>query len=115
MTPRNRKILDDIYKKYYGGEKKTPKTISKTTILTETHSRAQLMEQARSQGIKNFRILNKAELSEILLKDTTEAKIQKITKGAVSRWRKGWGTKGSRKEAVETNDQNPEKQTSQKS
>jgi len=93
----SRQLIDRLHKKYYGNKKKKPATISEAAIINETHSRAQLMNEAKEKGIKNYRVLNKAELQEATAKDTTTERIQEIIKTAVARWKQGWGTKGPRK------------------
>ena len=63
-------------------------------------SRNELMMQAKTKGIKNFRVINKQELVEILKEGTTPERINEIVAEAVARWKKGWGT-GKRKEKSE--------------
>lgn len=67
---------------------------------TSELSRNELMLQAKAKGIKNFRVINKQELVEILKEETTPERINEIVAGAVARWRKGWGT-GKRKEKIQ--------------
>jgi hypothetical protein len=55
-------------------------------------SRNQLMEEVRKRGIKNFRVMNKAELSEIV-GGAKPARIETIQKGALTRWKAGWTKK----------------------
>lgn len=55
-------------------------------------SRNQLMEEVKSRGIKNFRVMNKAELAEIVGGAKPE-RIEEIKKEAVTRWKAGWGPK----------------------
>lgn len=71
-------------------EKKTP--AAKTTKAESGLSRNQLMLEAKKRGIKNFRVMNKAELSEIV-GGAKPDRIAEIQKEAVSRWKSGWGTK----------------------
>ena len=47
-------------------------------------------EAAKEKKIKNFRILNKMELAEVLKSGTTVARIKQIEEGAVKRWKSGW-------------------------
>jgi hypothetical protein len=51
-------------------------------------SRAEMMEKAKERGIKYYRILSKAELSEALKEDTPEARIKELQAVAVCRWKK---------------------------
>ena len=55
-------------------------------------SRQELMELARSKKIKNFRVMNKAELVEIIKSGTTAARAKEIEETAVKRWKSGWST-----------------------
>ena len=59
---------------------------------TKRQSRNQLMEAVKSRGIKNFRVMNKAELAEIIGCAKPD-RIEAIMKEAVARWKSGWGTK----------------------
>ena len=59
---------------------------------TEGQSRNQLMEVVKSRGIKNFRVMNKAELAEIVAGAKAD-RVAEIQKQAVERWKTGWGTK----------------------
>ncbi len=59
---------------------------------TEGLTRNQLMEEVKKRGIKNFRVMNKAELAEIGGGAKPE-RIEAIQKEAVSRWKSGWTKK----------------------
>jgi len=59
---------------------------------TQGQSRNQLMEAVKARGIKNFRVMNKAELTEIV-GGAKPDRIEAIMKEAVERWKSGWGTK----------------------
>ena len=50
-------------------------------------SRATLMQEAKELKVKYFRVLNRAELEEILHKDTSAKRIKEIQDGAVKRWK----------------------------
>lgn len=54
-------------------------------------TRNALMSQAKDQGIKNFRVLNKEELMHVTADGITQQEIDAIVAGAVSRWKSGWG------------------------
>jgi rare lipoprotein A (peptidoglycan hydrolase) len=54
-------------------------------------TRNNLMLQAKEKGIRNFRVLNKEELSEVLAA-APERRTEIIDK-AVKRWKAGWGSK----------------------
>ena len=51
------------------------------------------MLMAKDRGIKNFRVLNKAELAEVVTDGVTPERIQEVVVGSVARWKAGWGTK----------------------
>jgi len=61
-------------------------------VETQGRSRNQLMEVVKSRGIKNFRVMNKAELREIV-NGASQTRISEIQVEAVSRWKSGWGKK----------------------
>ena len=63
------------------------------SIITTSFSRNDLMLKAKDCGIKNFRVLNKAELTEVLGDGVTPERIQAVVASAVARWKSGWGTK----------------------
>lgn len=54
-------------------------------------TRQELMMMAKERGIKNFRVLNKAELGDVLAEGVTSERIQEVVSGAVTRWKAGWG------------------------
>ena len=70
--------------------------------LNGTFTRTFYMHRAKDLGIKNFRVLNKAELQMVVKKSEdmlatdpeahimADAIIQKIVNGAVARWKAGW-------------------------
>ena len=62
-----------------------------SVVLPET--RQALMLMAKERGIKNFRILNKAELEQVLAEGVTSDQIEQVVTGAVTRWKAGWGSK----------------------
>lgn len=77
-------------------EKKTKKVAQKgAAVVTET--RQALMLKAKEIGIKNFRVLNRDELVQVLSKDVTQELVDKVVTGAVARWKSGWGTKKRQK------------------
>jgi hypothetical protein len=55
------------------------------------HSRNDLMLRAKDRGIKNFRVLNREELAQVLADDVTQERIKDVVAGAVARWKSGWG------------------------
>jgi hypothetical protein len=59
-------------------------------VLAAGSTRAQLMENCKQKGIKNFRVLNKQELTDCLANIGDQKKIDLIVAGAVARWKAGW-------------------------
>jgi len=51
------------------------------------------MLMAKEKGIKNFRVLSKQELTDVLANLGDQAKVDAIVSGAVARWKAGWGKK----------------------
>ena len=45
----------------------------------------------KERGVKNFRVLNKQELSDVLKNIGDQKAIDAIVAGAVARWKSGWG------------------------
>ena len=107
MTKRDKKHLHELHEKHYGKGKKKKKAAKekveekvkitqKAAAEKKGQSRADLMAQAKEKGIKNFRVLNKEELMNVLATETTKEDIDKVVQGAVTRWKTGWGSKGGR-------------------
>ena len=92
---KSKEFLHELHDKYYGNKKaREPNAMAKTPKEPKAKepSRNELMLQAKAKGIKNFRILNKQELAEILKEKTTKERTNEIVAGAVARWKAGWGT-----------------------
>ncbi len=72
---------------------------SKEDIITATgETRNALMLKAKEKSIKNFRILNKEELIEVLshsdINDSASKNyVNGVIQKAVARWKSGWGSK----------------------
>lgn len=54
-------------------------------------TRNALMLQAKERGIRNFRVLNKEELAQVLADGVTQEQINEVVAGSVARWKAGWG------------------------
>jgi len=54
-------------------------------------SRNELMMTAKERGVKNFRVLNKQELTDVLKNIGDQKAVDAIVAGAVDRWKSGWG------------------------
>ncbi len=103
MTAKQKKqqkeLLDKLHAKYYGKKKskfQDPNAPGKAPERPKVSpnqgpSRHELMLQAKAKGIKNFRVINKEELVEILKEGTTQERINEIVTGSVARWKAGWG------------------------
>ena len=62
-------------------------------VLHAGASRNELMLAAKERGVKNFRVLNKQELTDILKNIGDQKAVDAIVAGAVARWKSGWGKK----------------------
>jgi len=62
-------------------------------------SRNELMMTAKERGVKNFRVLNKRELSDILKNIGDQKAVDVIVAGAVARWKSGWGKRKGKNES----------------
>ena len=71
---------------------KPPEKLEAADTHSNGLSRNELMLEAKTRSIKNFRILNKQELIEILKDGTTQERASEIVAGAIARWKNGWGT-----------------------
>ena len=58
-------------------------------------SRNELMEAVRAKKVKNFRVMNKEELAEVIKDGTTVSRIKEIQETAVKRWKSGWKSQGN--------------------
>ena len=56
-------------------------------------SRNELMLAAKERGVKNFRVLSKQELTDVLKNIGDQKAVDVIVAGAVARWKSGWGKK----------------------
>jgi hypothetical protein len=62
-------------------------------IMHAGASRNDLMMTAKERGVKNFRVLNKQELADVLKNIGDQKVVDAIVAGAVARWKSGWGKK----------------------
>jgi len=67
-------------------------------ILHAGASRNELMMTANERGVKNFRVLNKQELTDVLKNIGDQKAVDAIVAGAVARWKAGWGLRKIKKE-----------------
>lgn len=82
--------VSDLAKKYYSGNSKTQE-ISDHPVFKSGNSptRNTLMLQAKNRGIKNFRVMNKSELEQVLKPGIGQKEILAVAIVAVDRWKKG--------------------------
>lgn len=66
-------------------------------ILHDKATRQELMMTAKEKGVKNFRVLNKQELADVLKNIGDQKAVDAIVAGAVARWKAGWGKGKTRK------------------
>ena len=62
-------------------------------------SRNELMMTAKERGVKNFRVLNKQELTDVLKNIGDQKAVDAIVVGAVARWKSGWGKEKAKNES----------------
>ena len=62
-------------------------------------SRNELMIVAKERGVKNFRVLNRQELGEVLKNIGDQKAVDVIVAGAVARWKSGWGKEKAKNES----------------
>ena len=60
-------------------------------VMHDGASRNELMLAAKERGVKNFRVLNKQELADVLKNIGDQKAVDAIVAGAVARWKSGWG------------------------
>jgi len=85
-------------KKQKGAESKkaateVPASPKEGIVLHVGASRNELMLAAKERGVKNFRVLNKQELTDVLKNIGDQKAVDAIVAGAVARWKSGWGKK----------------------
>ena len=62
-------------------------------------TRNELMLAVKERGVKNFRVLNKQELADVLKNIGDQKVIDAIVAGAVARWKSGWGKRRDKNES----------------
>ena len=85
---KKQKVVED--KKVSAVNSQSPK---EGIVMHTGASRNELMMTAKERGVKNFRVLNKQELSEVLKNIGDQKAIDAIVAVAVARWKCGWGSK----------------------
>jgi hypothetical protein len=88
QKPKKQKVAED--KKVSAESAPSPK---EGIVMHAGASRNEFMMRAKERGVKNFRVLNKQELSEVLKNIGDQKAVDAIVAGAVARWKSGWGSK----------------------
>lgn len=88
---RSKELLSKLHEKYYGKKKTKESKTAKAPKEAKEPSRHQLMLHAKAKGIKNFRVINKVGLVEVLKEGTTQERINEIIAESVKKWKAGWG------------------------
>jgi len=70
-------------------------------VLYAGASRNELMMTAKERGVKNFRVLNKQELTDVLKNIGNQKAVDAVVAEAVARWKSGWGKGKSRAKTKE--------------
>ncbi len=106
MGGRDKAILDKCFKMTKKGKKEADREIALRVApdlkgspkegirMAVGTTRAELMAQCKARGIKNYRVINKVEMGDILAHIGDQVYIDKVVAGAVARWKQGWGQKG---------------------
>jgi len=96
QKPKGKKQKVEECKKVSADNLPSPK---EGIVLHAGASRNELMMTAKERGVKNFRVLNKQELTDVLKNIGDQKAVDAIVAGAVARWKSGWGRGKKREEA----------------
>jgi len=77
----------------------TPASPKEGIVMHAGASRNELMLAVKERGIKNFRVLSKQELTEVLKNIGDQKAVDVIVAGAVARWKSGWGKRKDKNES----------------
>jgi hypothetical protein len=91
---KKQKVVEN--KKAPGESSPSPK---EGIVMHAGASRNELMLAAKERGVKNFRVLNKQELAEVLKNIGDQKVVDAIVAGAVARWKSGWGKEKAKNES----------------
>lgn len=120
---KSNELLNKLHDKYYGKKKSAVQKVNEKLaekgipiqlaaskkedkspspkegiVMHAGASRNDLMMTAKARGIKNYRILNKKELTDILKDIGNKKYINTVVEEAVKRWKASWG-KGKKHKA----------------
>ena len=93
---KKRKVVEVKESKKVLAEASSPK---EGIVMHAGASRNELMIAAKERGVKNFRVLNKQELGEVLKNIGDQKAVDAIVAGAVARWKSGWGKRRDKNES----------------
>ena len=96
MKQKTKKQKAAKYKKAPAANSPSPK---ESIVMHAGASRHELMIAAKERGVKNFRVLNKQELSEVLKNIGDQKTVDAIVAGAVARWKSDWGKRKDKNES----------------
>lgn len=74
-------------------KKTDPKPAQEGIVLHAGATRNELMTAAKERGVKNFRVLSKQELADVLKNICDQKAVDAIVTQAVARWKSGWGSR----------------------
>src|SRR3990167_4011908 len=97
-----KKSVSRLHKKYYGEDKDKIRIAltdrTNAILAAKGPSRNDLMLKVKAKGIKLFRVMNKAELAEVLT--ATPERVETLKKQAKDRWQAQWGKRGEKTRPV---------------
>ncbi|MDP3786750.1 MAG: hypothetical protein Q8R05_04270 [Candidatus Omnitrophota bacterium] len=93
---KKRKVIEVKESKKVLAEAPSPK---EGIVMHAGASRNELMIAAKERGVKNFRVLNKQELGEVLKNIGDQKAVDAVVAGAVARWKSGWGKRRDKNES----------------
>jgi len=93
---KKRKVVEVKEPRKISAEASSPK---EGIVMHAGASRNELMIAAKERGIKNFRVLNKQELADVLKNIGDQKAVDAIVAGAVARWKAGWGKRKDKNES----------------
>jgi len=74
-------------------KKTDPKPAQEGIVLHAGATCNELMTAAKERGIKNFRVLSRQELADVLKNIGDQKAVDAIVAQAMARWKAGWGSR----------------------
>lgn len=115
---KSNELLSKLHDKYYGKKESTVQKVNEKLakkgipiqftaskkedkspspkegiVMHAGATRNDLMMTVKARGVKNYRILNKRELTDVLKNIGDQKHINIVVEGAVRRWKSGWSKK----------------------